>query len=78
MRLLVSLLLAATLLSGCVVMVPGHLYPVKGPLAATNPPPIHRLTLNGVYKSGTLTVTLPDGEACKGDWSAISQDDPRA
>lgn len=73
-----SLLLVATLLAGCVIMVPGHLYPVQGPLAATNPQPVYSLTLNGVYDSGTLTATLPDGEKCKGDWSAIPPGDPNA
>lgn len=72
------LLLATVLLSGCVIMVPGHLYPVQGPLAAANPPPIYSLTMNGIYKSGTLTATLPDGEKCSGNWSAISANDPNA
>lgn len=73
-----SLVLVATLLAGCVVMVPGHLYPVQGPLAAANPQPIYSLTMNGVYDTGTLTATLPDGEECKGDWGAISPTDPNA
>ena len=72
------LLLAAILLAGCVVMAPGHLYPVQGSLASANPPPIYRLTLNGIYDSGTLTATLPDGEKCAGNWSAISPNDPNA
>ena len=72
------LLLAAMLLSACVIMTPGHLYPVQGPLAGANPPPIYRLTMNGIYNSGTLTATLPDGEKCAGNWSAISPDDPNA
>ena len=72
------LVLAAMPLSGCVVMVPGHLYPVQGPLAGANPPPIYGLTMNGIYDSGTLTATLPDGEKCAGRWSVISPDDPNA
>lgn len=72
------LVLAVMLLSGCVIMVPGHLYPVQGPLASADPPPIYSLTMNGVYNSGTLTATLPDGEKCAGDWSAISPNDPNA
>ena len=51
------MLLIATLLSGCMVMVPGHLYPIQGPLASQTPPPVLPLTLDGVFKSGTLTGT---------------------
>jgi hypothetical protein len=72
------MLLAVMPLSGCVVMVPGHLYPVQGPLAGATPPPIYRLTMNGIYDSGTLAATLPDGEKCAGNWSAISPNDPKA
>jgi hypothetical protein len=75
---LVPVALPAMLLSGCLVMVPGHLYPVQGPLSLESPAPIYKFTLSGVYKSGTLSATLPDGEVCKGDWSAIAQDDPSA
>jgi hypothetical protein len=64
--------------AGCVIMALGHLYPVQGPLAAANPQSIYSLTMNGVYDAGTLTATLPDGEKCKGDWSAISPSDPNA
>lgn len=73
-----ALLLAAMPLSGCMIMVPGHLYPVQGPLAAVHPPPIYRLTMSGIYDSGTLTTTLPDGEKCTGKWSIISPGDPSA
>jgi hypothetical protein len=66
------------LLTGCVVMVPGHLYPVQGPLASANPQPVYSLVMNGVYDTGSLTATLPDGETCKGGWSAISPTDPNA
>lgn len=72
------LVVVAVLIAGCVIMAPGHLYPVQGPLAGANPPPVYRLTMNGVYKSGTLTATLPDGEKCEGDWSAVSPGDPSA
>jgi hypothetical protein len=74
----VPLLLVTMLSAGCVIMAPGHLYPVQGPLAAANPQPIYSLTMNGVYDAGTLTATLPDGEMCKGDWNAISPSDPNA
>jgi hypothetical protein len=75
---LIPPLFTASLLAGCIVMVPGHLYPVRGPLAQQSPPPIYAVTLNGMYKSGTLKATLAGGETCRGDWRAISQSDPSA
>jgi hypothetical protein len=71
-------LLAATVLGGCVVQLPGHLYPVEGPLAARTPMPIYAVSLSGVLTSGTLSATLPDGEVCRGRWAAVRKDDPTA
>ena len=68
----------ANLLAGCLVMVPGHLYPVQGSLSAQNPVPIYKFTLSGVLESGTLSATLQDGEVCSGSWAAVRQDDPSA
>jgi hypothetical protein len=78
MRQLVLSVFTATLLTGCLVMVPGHLYPVQGSLAAQTPVPIYKVTLNGVLQSGSLTATLNNGEVCKGSWAAVHQDDPTA
>jgi hypothetical protein len=77
-RLLVAGMLLLGSLSGCIVMQPGHLYPVKGPLAAQTPLPIASLTLSGVLNTGSLRVTLPSGETCAGDWSVVPQGDPSA
>ena len=71
-------LLTVTLLSGCMVMVPGHLYPIQGPLASQTPPPIYKITLSGVLNSGTLSATVDNGEVCQGNWTQIKQDDPTA
>jgi hypothetical protein len=68
----------ATVLAGCMVMVPGHLYPVQGSLAAQTPVPIYKVTLGGVLESGTMSATLPDGEVCKGSWAPVRQNDPSA
>jgi hypothetical protein len=76
MKIPASMLLIATLLSGCMIMVPGHLYPIQGPLAGQTPLPILPVTLNGVFRSGSLSATLQGGEVCKGSWSQIRQDDP--
>jgi hypothetical protein len=59
-------------------MVPGHLYPVQGTLSTQTPAPIFKITLSGVYKTGTLTATLEDGEVCHGSWGAVGQGDPSA
>lgn len=68
----------ASMFAGCVVMAPGHLYPVGGPLSAQTPVPIYKVTLSGVLKSGSMSATLAGGEVCTGGWSAIPQDDPAA
>ena len=66
-------------LGGCAVMVPGHLYPVQGPLSKETTPPNYTATLNGsVLPSGTITVHIAPRVTCPGDWKAISQDDPTA
>jgi hypothetical protein len=53
------IVLGTALLGGCAVMVPGHLYPVQGPLSKESTPPIYTATLNGgVLPSGSITVHL--------------------
>jgi hypothetical protein len=76
MKLLVLLSLIAALVTGCLVMVPGHLYPIQGALSAQTPAPIYKVTISGVFKTGTMSATLGDGEVCHGDWGAVRQDDP--
>lgn len=50
MKLLVLLSLIAALATGCLVMVPGHLYPVQGALAAQTPAPIYKFTLSSTLR----------------------------
>ena len=76
MKATVLMLLIGTLLSGCIIMQPGHLYPIQGPLASQTPLPVLPLTLSGVFNSGSLNVTLQGGETCKGAWNQVHQDDP--
>lgn len=67
------------MLDGCAVMVPGHLYPVQGPLSKESLPPIYTASLNGSFlPSGTLTVHMGPGVSCPGDWKAVSRDDQTA
>lgn len=77
-KLLASLLMIEALLAGCALMVPGHLYPVRGPLAAQAPVPVYTVSLSGIFASGTLSATLRDGEVCRGAWAAVRRDDPSA
>jgi hypothetical protein len=77
----ISLMLATVcaMLGGCALMVPGHLYPVEGPLSKEGTPPIYTATLSGgVLPSGSITVRLAPGISCPGDWKAVSGDDATA
>jgi hypothetical protein len=78
MKRIVLLMLMSSVLGGCMVMVPGHLYPIQGALSAETPVPIYPITLSGVLKSGTLSATLQNAEVCSGKWSAVAQNDPTA
>jgi hypothetical protein len=77
----ITILLATVfaMLGGCAIMVPGHLYPVQGPLSKESSPPIYTATLNGgILPSGSITVHIASTITCPGDWKAISRDDPSA
>jgi hypothetical protein len=77
-----TIILSATvcaMLGGCALMVPGHLYPVQGPLSKESTPPIYAVTLNGSFlPSGTIAVHIASGVSCPGDWKAVAPDDPTA
>ena len=75
---LAAVTMILSMLAGCVVMAPGHLYPVDGPLSTQTPVPIYKVTLSGVLNSGSMSATLQDGEVCSGGWAAIPQDDATA
>jgi hypothetical protein len=50
-------------------------YPVQGPFASRQPPVVLVSTVTGGFRSGRISVTLPDGEVCKGSWIGTSQPD---
>jgi hypothetical protein len=75
---IVLFLFTLTILAGCLVMVPGHLYPVQGSLSAQTPVPIYNVTLSNVLSSGTMSATLQGGEVCSGHWAPVRQNDPSA
>lgn len=50
-----------------------EMYPVEGPLSKEVPLPVVHATADGVTGgSGSLSLTMPDGEACKGKWSSVA------
>lgn len=66
--------LAALLaLTGCSATL--HLYPIEGPLAERQPAPVLRVHARGI-SSGTLDLTLPDGEHCLGPWTPVLPGSP--
>ncbi len=67
----VLLVCGVSLLSGCYRI--GRLYPVQGPLAAQTAPPIYAAKMTGAFNSGNITVTLANGEVCKGAWGLVSR-----
>ena len=73
MKVLLYLSLSLVLVS---CSITAELYPQSGPLAQINPLPILKAQVNGVLgNSGTITLTMPDGENCKGRWASVA---PRA
>jgi hypothetical protein len=59
--------------------LPGHLYPVQGPLAAHASAPIYDVRRAGSFKfGGAMSATLAGGEVCSGKWVPVSAGDPSA
>jgi len=57
MKAIALLISALAVLDGCASMVPGHLYPVQGPLSKQSMPPIYAVTVSGSFlPSGSLAV----------------------
>jgi len=49
------------------------LFPVEGPLSEAVPVPQIAATVNGILgNSGSLSLTMPDGESCTGQWSSAA------
>jgi hypothetical protein len=78
MKAAIALAIASAMLGGCVVMVPGHLYPVQGPLSKQSTPPIYAVSLNAFLTSGSLKVRIAPGITCPGPWNTVAGDDPSA
>lgn len=49
------------------------LFPVEGPLSQQNPVPTIQATANGIMgNTGSMSLTMPDGESCSGKWSSAA------
>lgn len=72
--------IGSLLLTACIPPIPNlapklYLHPVKGPMATEHP----QATITGFstgFSSGSISFQLPSGEACKGAWEPIPQDQP--
>ena len=72
MRVLCIAALCAVL-GGCAASQTVTLYPVSGPLSKQVPLPVIKATADGITgNTGPLTLTLPNGETCKGQWSSAA------
>lgn len=75
MKTNILLSLSAGLLASvlCSCSTTANFYPVKGPLSEVKPLPIIRARVDGIMgNSGGITLTMPDGETCKGQWSSAA------
>ncbi len=70
------LVVTAAMMTGCISLsVPGGFSPVQGPLSKHSPVPTYAATMSGLL-SGTISVTLENGEVCKGPWAFVSKTPP--
>lgn len=66
-------LLSALLLAACGASKDMQLYPIAGPLALKNPPPvIVARAANPKDNSGALTFRIPGGPRCSGTWTSVA------
>ena len=65
--------LGLILVTLCSCSTTANLYPVKGPLSEIQPLPIIQARVDGIMgNSGGISLTMPDGEFCKGQWSSAA------
>jgi hypothetical protein len=69
--LIVLSMLFSLMMSGC--SITASMVPVEGPLSQLRPVPIIEATVDGVMgHTGTISMTMPDGEQCSGRWSSAA------
>lgn len=53
--------------------ITANVYPVEGPISETSPLPVIHARVAGVLSnSGSIKLTMPDGEKCTGRWSVVA------
>lgn len=69
---LYGIIILAILMSACSLSTTATLYPIEGPLAK-QPLPVLTAVVDGITgNTGALSLSLPNGENCKGKWSSIA------
>lgn len=67
----IATLILALFIAGC--STTATLYPVEGPLSKMQPLPVLTAIADGITgNTGNISLTLPNGEYCKGRWSSIA------
>jgi hypothetical protein len=73
MKNILGVVIIGALLTGCSASQTVTFYPVSGPLSKQVPLPVIKAKADGITgNTGPLTLTLPNGEACKGQWSSAA------
>ncbi len=66
-----TIMLVAAVVSGC--SATATLFPIQGPMSKLSPLPILKARADGITgNTGNISLTMPDGELCKGRWSSIA------
>ena len=66
--ILVLILSACVVTAGC---ASARMYPVEGPMASETPGAVYTAKLTGLLYSGDITITVGNGEVCKGHWTLV-------
>jgi len=71
LKTLITYITLVLLVTGCTTTA--SLYPVKGPLSEQKPLPVLTAHVDGFMgNTGSISLTMPDGELCKGKWSSAA------
>lgn len=66
-----AILPALTIVSAC--STTARFYPVEGPASSQQPVTVLTATISGITgNNGSLTLNLPDGTHCQGEWSSAA------